>query len=156
MSGIEGYRDVVCISPVKETGRKREDDFIPRRKMPETPLYERRIKTKEVELGFSQEHSLVEARRCYLCHYNFQIDIERCIYCLACIDVMPLDCIVMAADIQISDDGNLIYRETRNWGEVEAITIDNDKCIRCGNCVRACPVDCISISKYSLEVVDKK
>jgi ferredoxin len=124
--------------------------------MDEIPLFERRIKNKEVELGFSREKSLIEARRCYLCFYNFQIDIDRCIYCLACIDVMPVDCIIMARDIQMSEDGDLHYIATNRWDEVQAITIDNNKCIRCGNCVRACPVDCISISRYNLEVVEEK
>ncbi|MFZ5515060.1 MAG: FAD-dependent oxidoreductase [Candidatus Zhuqueibacterota bacterium] len=156
LSGISVYQDVVHIEEVKDTGRKRDFDFIARQPMDEIPVNERREKNREVETGFSQEKSLVEARRCYLCHYNFQIDIARCIYCLACIDVMPVDCIKMAKDIIIHDDGSLTYVETKKWSEVQAITIDNDKCIRCGNCYRACPVDCISISKYSLEVVEKR
>jgi NADPH-dependent glutamate synthase beta subunit-like oxidoreductase len=156
LSGIKGYQDVIHIIEVKETGRKRDYDFIPVQPMDETPLYDRRVKNKEVELGFSKEKSLVAAQRCYLCHYNFQIDIDRCIYCLACIDVMPVNCIKMAKDVEITADGDLRYVETKNWDEVQAITIDNDECIRCGNCVRACPVDCISISKYQLEVVEKK
>lgn len=150
LSHSEGYRDVVTIFEVKETGRERAYDFIDRQPMDETPLHERRIKDKEVGLGFSKEKSLIEARRCYLCHYNFQIDIDRCIYCLACIDVMPLDCIMMSKDIRVDKDGNLHHIKTERWDEMQAITIDNDKCIRCGNCVRACPVDCISISKYTL------
>jgi len=156
LSGVNGYQDIIHISEVDETGRKRDDDFIPRQPMDETPLYERLIKDKEVETGFSQEKSSLESRRCYLCHYNFQIDISRCIYCLACIDVMPVNCIKMAKDIEITEDGDLRYIETTRWDEVQAITIDNDQCIRCGNCVRACPVDCISISKYRLEVIEKK
>ncbi len=156
LSGIHGYQDIVHITEIKETGRKRDDDFIPLQPMDETPLYERRIKNKEVETGFSEEKSLAEARRCYLCHYNFQIDISRCIYCLACIDVMPVNCIKMAKDIEVTEDGNLRCVEAESWSETQAITIDNDKCIRCGNCVRACPVDCISISRYKLEVIEKK
>lgn len=156
LSGINGYRDVVHISPVKDTGRKRDYDFIPLQPMDETPLYERHHKNKEVELGFSKEKTLEESRRCYLCHYNYQIDINRCIYCLACIDVMPVDCIKMAKDVEVTEDGDLRYVETKNWDEVQAITIDNDKCIRCGNCVRACPVDCISISRFQMETVEKE
>jgi NADPH-dependent glutamate synthase beta subunit-like oxidoreductase/formate hydrogenlyase subunit 6/NADH:ubiquinone oxidoreductase subunit I len=153
---IKGYQDTVHISEVKDTGRKRDYDFIPIQPMDTTSMRDRQIKNKEVETGYSKEKSVIEAKRCYLCHYNFQIDIKRCIYCLACIDVMPVDCIKMATDIEVTEDGNLHYVETKNWSEVEAITIDNDKCIRCGNCVRACPVDCISISKYKLEVEEEK
>ena len=156
LSNIKNFQDIIRIDKVEETGRKRDYDFIPRQRMDETPLFERRIKNKEVELGFSREKSLIEARRCYLCFYNFQIDIDRCIYCLACIDVMPVDCIKMVRDIQMNEDGDLKYIETNRWDEVQAITIDNNKCIRCGNCVRACPVDCISISRYNLEVVEEK
>ncbi len=156
LSGIQGYRDIIQIHDISQTGRSRDDDFIPRQPMDETALHLRRDKNREVELGFSKEKALIEARRCYLCHYNFQIDIDRCIYCLACIDVMPVDCIKMAKDIEINKDGDLNYIETKRWDEVQAITIDNDTCIRCGNCVRACPVNCISISKYALEVEEVK
>ncbi|MGR3293808.1 MAG: FAD-dependent oxidoreductase [Candidatus Scalindua sp.] len=155
LSNIKGYQDTVHISEVKDTGRKRDYDFIPVQPMDTTHMRDRQIKSREVETGYSKEKSVIEAKRCYLCHYNFQIDISRCIYCLACIDVMPVDCIKMAKDVEVTEDGNLNYIETKNWNEVEAITIDNDKCIRCGNCVRACPVDCISISKYKLEVEEK-
>ena len=156
LSNIKGYEDTIHISEVKDAGRKRDYDFIPVQPMDTTPMRDSKIENKEVETGYSKEKSVVEAKRCYLCHYNFQIDISRCIYCLACIDVMPVDCIKMAKDIEVFEDGNLNYIETKNWSEVEAITIDNDKCIRCGNCVRACPVDCISVSKYKIETIEEK
>jgi len=155
LANIKEYQDVVTISEVKETGRIRDYDFIPLQPMDKIPLAERAVKEKEVDTGYSQQKSVTEAQRCYLCHYNFQIDIDRCIYCLACIDVMPVDCIKMAKDIHVTDDGNMVPVPAENWEQVQAIVIDNNKCIRCGNCVRACPVDCISISHYSLDVVEK-
>ncbi len=155
LAGLCGFEDIVTIEPIKETGRIREYDFIPLQPMDKIPISERSIKEKEVDTGFSEEKSLNEAKRCYLCHYNFQIDIDRCIYCLACIDVMPVDCIKMAKDITVTEDGSMKPVEAENWGQVQAIVIDNDKCIRCGNCVRACPVDCISISKYTLTTIEK-
>ena len=96
------YQDTIHINEVKETGRKRDYDFIPVQHMDTTHMRDRIIKNKEVETGYSKEKSVVEAKRCYLCHYNFQIDIKRCIYCLACIDVIPVDCIKMAKDIEIT------------------------------------------------------
>lgn len=156
LNGIKGYQDIIKISEATQTGRERNYDFITRQPMDEIPIQERKEKFKEVDTGFSMEKALIEARRCYLCHYNFQIDIGRCIYCLKCIDVMPVDCIMMAKDIRVSKDGNLEYVKTENWDEVQAIAIDNDKCIRCGNCYRACPVGCISLSRYELDVVEKE
>ncbi len=156
LSASAGFEEVVHISPVKETGRKRDYDFIPRQTMDVTPLFLRQEKNKEVETGFSREKAQMEAKRCYLCHYNFQIDINRCIYCLACIDVMPVDCINMVKDIEIGPDGSLRYVVAEKWSDVQAITINNDKCIRCGNCLRACPVECISVSKFQLETEEKK
>ncbi|MBN2410819.1 FAD-dependent oxidoreductase [candidate division KSB1 bacterium] len=155
LSNIKEYQDVITITPVKETGRVRDYDFIPLQPMDKIPLTERSQKEKEVDTGFPREKSVSEAKRCYLCHFNFQIDIDRCIYCLACIDVMPVDCIKMAKDIHITDDGNMYPVPAENWEQVQAIVIDNNKCIRCGNCVRACPVDCISISQYTLDIIEK-
>ncbi len=156
LSGTKDLKDTIHIIEVKDTGRKRDYDFIPAQPMDTTPMRDRQIKNREIETGYSKEKAITEAKRCYLCHYNYQIDISRCIYCLACIDVMPVDCIKMAKNIEVAEDGNLNYIETKNWSEVDAITIDNDKCIRCGNCVRACPVDCISVSKYKIETIEEK
>ena len=75
---------------------------------------------------------------------------------MKCIDVMPVDdCIKLAKDLTVTEDGNLIYEATKKWEEVEAITIDNNECIRCGNCLNACPVNCISVSRYQLKTVQQ-
>ncbi len=151
------FQEIVEISEVnvKEMPRKREHDFIQPEKMPTIPVSER-DRTAEVEIGLMNEQAVTEAHRCYLCHYNFQIDLDRCIYCMKCIDVMPVDdCIKLAKNISVSDEGDLIYEPTENWSEVEAISIDNDDCIRCGNCLNACPVNCISVSKYHFKTVEQ-
>jgi len=150
----EAFEDVVEITEinVEDLPRRREHDFLPPEKMPHLPLGERK-RTTEVELGFRDAQAITEAHRCYLCHYNFQIDLDRCIYCMKCIDVMPVDCISLAKNVHAEDDGSLVYEKTDRWDEAQAISIDNDACIRCGECVRACPVDCISVSKYHLTSV---
>jgi formate hydrogenlyase subunit 6/NADH:ubiquinone oxidoreductase subunit I len=150
------FQEVVEITeiPRKEMPRTREHDFIPPQKMPTIPVAER-TKTAEVETGLIGEQAVTEAHRCYLCHYNFQIDLDRCIYCMKCIDVMPVDCIHLTKNISVNDAGELVYETTKNWSEVEAIAIDNDECIRCGKCLDACPVNCISVSKYQLKTVQQ-
>ena len=149
------YEEVVEIEPIEldDMPRWREHDYIPAEPMPHVPLEERLDKTREVEEGFSRVQAFTEAHRCYLCHYDFQIDMDRCIYCMKCIDVMPVDCITLIKDVTADEDGALHYEPTEKWQEVEGIAINNDRCIRCGNCVRACPVDCISVSRYHLHVV---
>jgi heterodisulfide reductase subunit A len=49
----------------------------PRQKMPELPLEERQLNFKEVELGFSEEMAVKEAKRCLSC--------RRCIGCGLCL-----------------------------------------------------------------------
>ncbi|HUF04564.1 MAG TPA: FAD-dependent oxidoreductase [Aridibacter sp.] len=150
----ERFEEIVEISevPISSLPRDREHDFLPQEKMPTIPV-SARTQTAEVETGLLNEQAITEAHRCYLCHYNFQIDLDRCIYCMKCIDVMPVDCIHLAKDITVGEDGDLKYERTKNWEEVEAIAIDNDECIRCGNCLKACPVNCISVSKYHYKTV---
>ncbi len=150
------FEEIVEISEVsiKDMPRTRAHDFLPPEKMPTIPVSARN-ETAEVETGLISEQAVTEAHRCYLCHYNYQINLDQCIYCMKCIDVMPVDdCIKLAKNITLEDDGNLVYEATKVWAEVEAITIDNNNCIRCGNCVKACPVDCISVSKYQYKNVE--
>ncbi|MDH3530429.1 MAG: FAD-dependent oxidoreductase, partial [Acidobacteriota bacterium] len=120
------FQEVVEITEIsrKDMPRTREHDFVLPEKMPTIPVAAR-TKTAEVETGLADRQAVTEAHRCYLCHYNFQIDLDRCIYCMKCIDVMPVDCIHLTKNISISDDGELVYEKTKDWSEVEAIAIDN-------------------------------
>lgn len=156
LSKTDGYPAVVNISEVNETGRRREYDFIPAQEMNTTSLSERRVKNREVETGYTEKRSAIEARRCYLCHYVFKIDIDRCICCVSCSEAKPVDCIDMAGNINFDMEGRLHYFETDDWSKVETFVINNDKCIRCGACVRACPVNCISIYKYQLDATENR
>jgi formate dehydrogenase major subunit len=117
----------------------------------------KRVKSmaREVEAGFDEATAQEEAKRCYLCNLRYQIDVDRCIYCRACIEVAPRNCIKLVGGVEIDADGaygKLI--ETKEWNKIGAIWIDNNQCIRCGACYNVCPVKCISISRCELTEVE--
>jgi len=156
LMGRTRRRQVVKVEPVAEPMRERSEDFIPRQPIP-TETLSRRFSDFdiEVETGMDMDLAREEAKRCYLCYLKYEIDVDNCIFCRACIDVAPRDCIKLIEGVQIRDDGSYgQLDETREWDKVGAIWIDNDQCIRCGACYKVCPTHCISISKHELFMQD--
>ncbi len=148
----ERRKRVVKIEPVEAPLRERAFDFIPRQPIPTEPMANRfnDLET-EVETGMDKDLAFEEAKRCYLCHMKYEIDVDNCIYCRACIDVAPRDCIKLVSGVQINEDGTYgDLEETMQWNRVGAIWIDNDECIRCGACHMVCPTKCISIAKQEI------
>ncbi len=145
-------KQVVKIEAVDEPQRERAFDFIPLQEMPTAPVTERFCGlTREVEQGLDLEHAYEEAKRCYLCYLRYEIDVDNCIYCRACIEVAPRNCIKLVEGIELKEDGSHgQLQETREWNKVGAIWIDNNECIRCGACYKVCPTHCISITKNEL------
>jgi formate dehydrogenase major subunit len=156
LMGRERRKQVVRIVPVEKPLRERAFDFIPRQHMPTAPLAERMKDGKhEVELGLDEKLAFEEAKRCYLCNLRYEIDVDRCIFCRACIEVAPRNCIKLVRGVEINEDGAYgKLLETKEWNQVGAIWIDNNECIRCGQCYTACPVQCISISRCELTEVE--
>ncbi len=145
-------RKVVKIESVSEPLRERRFDFIPRQKIP-TETLGNRLKglTIEVETGMGSDLALEEAKRCYLCYLNYEINVDNCLYCRACIEVAPRDCIKMVSGVKINTDGSYgALEESSEWSRVGAIWIDNGECIRCGACYTVCPTGCISITRKEL------
>jgi len=143
-------REVVRMTPVATTDRFRSWDFLTRNEMPAMQPVSKRIAElgNEVEIGFTDDLAAEEAKRCYLCHLHYEIDIKRCIYCRYCIDAAPRNCIKMVESVNTNDLGAVTgYNEATSWRQINAIMIDNSRCIRCGECLRVCPVDCISVTK---------
>jgi glutamate synthase (NADPH/NADH) small chain len=156
LMGRERRRQVVRIEPVEAPLRERAFDFIARQEMPTAPLKERMRKNDlEVETGLPMTVALEEAKRCYLCNLRYEIDVNRCTYCRACIEVAPRNCIKLVKDVAVTAEGSYgKLQETNQWNQVAAIWIDNNECIRCGQCYTACPVHCISISRCEFAHVD--
>jgi len=154
--GRKRVKSVVRFETADANDRKRSFDFIERFEMKTTDV-SKRVKdiTREVELGYDNDTAHEESKRCYLCNRKFQIDPDRCIYCFACIDVAPRDCIKLVKDIKIKKDGSYgELVETNNWYETVLIAIDSKRCIRCGNCYDICPMKCITITK--VELIEQK
>jgi formate dehydrogenase major subunit len=152
LMGHERRKLVVKIEPVEEPLRERAFDFIPRQEMP-TEDAGKRFKglTNEVEKGMELETAYEEAKRCYLCYHRYSIDVDNCIYCRACIEVAPRDCIKLVEGVDIKEDGTYgSLLEASKWDRVGAIWIDNNQCIRCGACYMVCPTKCISITKNEM------
>jgi ferredoxin len=143
---------VVKIEPVEKPPRERSFDFIPPQEMPCEALKSRLTSmTREAEHGYDAELAGQEAKRCYLCHLKYEIDLDNCIYCRACIEVAPRDCIKLIQGVEIMEDGAYgELEEATEWNKVGAIWIDNNECIRCGACYVVCPTQCISITKNEI------
>lgn len=152
LMGRPRRKKVVKIEPVSEPLRERAFDFIPRQPAPTLPLGERYDGlVNEVETGMDRAHAAEEAKRCYLCYLKYEIDVDNCIYCRACIEVAPRDCIKLVQGVEIKEDGTYgALHETTKWSQVRAIWIDNNECIRCGACFKVCPTRCISIGKQEI------
>ncbi len=152
LMGRERRKQVVRIEHVEEPQRERHDDFIDPQEMPTAEVDERVCSMRvEVETGLDMEHAIQEAKRCYLCYLRYEIDVDNCIYCRACIEVAPRNCIKLVQGIEINQDGSHgELKETREWNRVGAIWIDNNQCIRCGACYKVCPTRCISITKNEI------
>lgn len=157
LTGLSRKKRVVRLESHASTDRPRAYDFIERLEMNTLDMEARlAAATHEVETGYGEDQAHEESKRCYLCNLKYEIDPLTCIYCSACIDVAPKDCIKLVETIPINGDGSFgEYQESSRWDRVVSITIDNHACIRCGQCYAVCPMDCISVTKTELVEIDQ-
>ena len=150
LTGRDRLKDVVRVEDAPATGRIREMDAVPLTAMPSLAVKDRGFKS-EVERGFTKALATDETQRCYLCHYKFEIDHDRCIYCDWCVKAKPRpNCILKVKELVKDNQGRTVdFEIARTSEETKFIYINQEDCIRCHACVQACPVDCISVQKVS-------
>jgi NADPH-dependent glutamate synthase beta subunit-like oxidoreductase/ferredoxin len=154
LMGEVRLQDMAVVEDVTVTGRIREMDYVERQPMPAIPVAKRGL-VAEVEKGFTPPLAVDETQRCYLCHYKFEIDTDKCIYCDWCIKAKPRpDCIVKVSNLIYDSQERVVgYTRALNSETTKLIWINQADCIRCGACVDACPVDAISIQKVGKRLV---
>jgi formate dehydrogenase major subunit len=134
--------------------RTQEMNVIPIQPVPVIDATER-YDGAEVELGYDQALTDQAGKRCYLCHYKFEIDNRLCVLCDECVKVKPTeDCILPISNLSLDDNGSVIKYKELQKGESDSLYynqlwINQDKCIRCGQCEAVCPVGAITIQKVS-------
>lgn len=153
LMGRHRVRTVARIAEGRRQARTRAMDAIPRQHPP--PPSDNRSLEAEAEPGLDETTALLESRRCYLCHYKYEIDMSRCIYCDQCVEVKPRpSCIVKVRRVRTDPDGRVVGWDPREWRLAPPTPeheyfINQADCIRCNACLEVCPVRCISVQKVS-------
>lgn len=163
LTGTQRVREVIHVEPAfrskakngRTTGRSSAMNAIPSHPMPTAAVSQRALE-QEVELGFGPDVAQEAASRCYLCHYKFEIDDDRCVLCDECLRVKPVPgCIVEISALERRGNGAITGYRLVKKGDTPSLYysrlwIDQNQCVRCGACEAACPVNAISIQKVSL------
>jgi formate dehydrogenase major subunit len=132
---------------VRQIGRLRDLDLVSPPPEVQLAVPHRGI-FSEVAQGLDDQDVATHAGRCYLCHYKYEIDQDKCIHCDWCIKVSPRDCIRRLNRLFCDGDGAPItHVETELPKDTTFIWIDSDRCIRCGKCMQICPTDAIMLRR---------
>lgn len=131
----------------------------PKEDQPVIALAERDSFQTEVELGYSKETAVEQARRCYFCQIQVDQTENPCVLCGACVEVCPKDTIdLIRPDGTIVRPEELMVPRAGPPGETRlpaiapseraSIVIDDDGCIRCGLCAVYCPTKTLVLKEY--------
>ena len=137
----------------KSTNRDLKLNYIPITEMRLKRISMRDFKA-EVELGYNKTEANTESSRCYLCHYQFEINDDLCVLCDECLLVRPVhECIKEISYKTVSKTGEVIFKKIspgKSHGIYHgSLYIDPKVCVRCGECEKACPTGAIKLSKIS-------
>ncbi|RBP06390.1 NADPH-dependent glutamate synthase beta subunit-like oxidoreductase [Roseiarcus fermentans] len=116
----------------------------------------------EVELGFSLEQALGEARRCLNCDVQTVFSAPACIECDACVDICPIDCISFVPNAPEDEVRRSLNAPAVNLDQpilvsepvksLKVMVKDEDLCLHCGLCADRCPTGAWDMEKYTIEM----
>jgi ferredoxin len=140
-------------------------DPVPRQKMVHVPLPVRFLKmATEVEKGFTLDQTRQEVERCLNCDIETHFTDSLCIECDACIDICPVDCLLLTpnADEDILRDRILappaastnqavfVSGALKQTGRV--MVKDENICLHCGLCAERCPTHAFDMRRFTLQI----
>ncbi len=118
----------------------------------------------EVELGFTLQQALGEARRCLNCDVQTVFSAPACIECDACVDVCPIDCISFVPNAPESELRLSLMAPANNLDQailvsepVKSLRVmvkDEDLCLHCGLCAERCPTGAWDMQKSIIEMAE--
>jgi len=116
----------------------------------------------EVELGFTDEQALGEARRCLNCDVQTVFSAPACIECDACVDICPIDCISFVPNAPEDELRRSLNAPAINLDQaifvsepVKSLRVmvkDEDLCLHCGLCAERCPTGAWDMQKFTIEM----
>jgi len=116
----------------------------------------------EVELGFTLEQALGEARRCLNCDVQTVFSAPACIECDACVDICPIDCISFVPNAPEDELRRSLNAPAINLDQailvsepVKSLRVmvkDEDLCLHCGLCAERCPTGAWDMEKFTIEM----
>lgn len=110
---------------------------------------ERRSGIAEVELCYSAEEAMRQARRCLYCHVHPIYDSDKCVLCGRCADICPKHCIKFAPLEAVALEGEIPAALTGAGANgLTAFLYNGEKCIRCGLCAARCPTGAIMMERF--------
>jgi formate dehydrogenase (NADP+) beta subunit len=115
----------------------------------------------EVELGFTDQQALAEARRCLNCDVQTVFSAPACIECDACVDICPLDCISFVPNAREEELRRSLNAPALNLTQAiyvsepvktgRIMAKDEDLCLHCGLCAERCPTGAWDMRKFTIE-----
>ena len=147
---------------IHEWSYSNDYDYDQRFEVPTVPM-DSRFKdiNIEVELGFEPGQFRREVERCLNCDIQTDFVANLCIECDACIDVCPVDCLMITdnADEDVlrskiktpaenPEQAIYVSEDLPQTGRV--MIKDEDVCIHCGLCAERCPTAAWDMKKFEL------